>query len=714
MAILNITGFETGDASEAVGGLSGTASIVTSPVRTGTYALRCNPTTTGTGFTSIQSHSSTTGAAASFTPNTHRYLRFYFRYATKPSSNHEIICQISSGSGRGATHLEVRLDSSGNLRAYRSTTALATGATVLAANTWYRIEVKRELGTNAAWEVKIDGVSEISGTANFGASTGTTLAIGKILNRNSNTVDFFFDDVSVSDSGYPGAGAVLALLPNANGNYQTWSIGAGAGSHYENVDEVPHDSDTTYLLSSLGSGDAETEALQATATVGISGTIAVAKSVAIAKRNGGTNGAVRLRLRSGSTDSDTSADATTTASYALLGRIYETDPATSSAWTTSGLDAVETGLIERSTTNASRLTFTALMVDFVASTEITADVPVALLDLLPVAATGSKSTAVPAAGVDLTGPVVARAGWSAAVSAAGVEFLGVGLQLVAEVAAVGVDLAVVAATVRHDAAVAAVSALASAVAPTSAKQAATPAAGVDFTGVVVERAAWSAAVPPAGVDFVGFAPIFGLVDVAVVVVDLVGVASGSRKQFAVDVDSIVLAAVGPGFSKSAAVLAVSVELVGGQPAVLISANVAVVQFDVLGVQSAARHDVAVTPDDFRLAAVAPVTTRQAAVNAAGVDLFPVAPASAKSAGVQAAGFRVQVLTPAPVHNAAVAAVGVDLVGVAAATTKRFAVPAVGIEFDATFVIVDIPRSPLGFTVIASPLGFSARVRKIGG
>jgi len=52
MAISNFTGFETNDYLEVVSS-TGTTSIVTSLVRTGTYALRTNPTTTGTGYVEL-------------------------------------------------------------------------------------------------------------------------------------------------------------------------------------------------------------------------------------------------------------------------------------------------------------------------------------------------------------------------------------------------------------------------------------------------------------------------------------------------------------------------------------------------------------------------------------------------------------------------------------------------------------------------------------
>ena len=61
-------------------------------------------------------------------------------------------------------------------------------------------------------------------------------------------------------------------------------------------------------------------------------------------------GACRLarpatRLRSSTTDSDTTAVAATS-SYAAYAKLYDTDPATSAAWTVANLNAAEVGMLE--------------------------------------------------------------------------------------------------------------------------------------------------------------------------------------------------------------------------------------------------------------------------------------------------------------------------------------------------------------------------------
>jgi len=374
MTILNICGFEPGDTSETAG-LNGTGSVQGSTVRSGGFAFRANPATTGTGNILLSTYDAT-GDNANLTANTDRYVRFYFRYATKPSSNDEPIYRVLSGVAEGQAQFDVALNSAGKLAIYLATasgssrTLQATGTTVLNANTWYRIEVKRPLGTTSlACEVKLNGVSEVTATCSPGTTTGPNVQFGKMVNYNGNTVDFFYDDIVLSDSGYPGDGAGLVLLPNANGNDQTWTIGAGSGSHFQVVDETGHNSDTDYLLSTLVSGNAEIEALTDSGTAGISGTINCAKSMVVARQDGASAGSLKLRLRSGSTNSDTASAITggTIGTYKSFCRLYATDPATSAAWTTSGLDGAQVGAIEFSGANKSRMTWCGLYVDFLAS-----------------------------------------------------------------------------------------------------------------------------------------------------------------------------------------------------------------------------------------------------------------------------------------------------------------------------------------------------------
>ena len=358
MAVVNISGAETGDSSEC-NATSGTFSIVSSPTISGGYCYRCNPTTTASGWVQFGDADLT-----AISLNGTLWARCRFRYAAKPSADDEPI--IRFGGVSGTTKLEIRITSAGTLAAYdRTDTIITTGSTVLAADTTYIIAVRCDDSATGAWEVKINGVSEISGTNDLSTSDHSAVRFGK-TNRNDETVDFFFDDIQLNSTAYPDNGTVARKDASADGTYTAWTIGAGAGSDWENIDDVPHDSDTTYLLSTASAGDAQTADIETNSSAGINpSTISAAKAVVAMKRTGAANGIIQVRLRSASTDSD-SGDIATSSVYQGLALMAETDPATAVAWTASGLDTVEVGAEERDT-DASRMSMACLMVDFVAA-----------------------------------------------------------------------------------------------------------------------------------------------------------------------------------------------------------------------------------------------------------------------------------------------------------------------------------------------------------
>lgn len=358
---VQFSGLETGDLTEFKTS-SGTLSVQGSTVRTGSYALRTNPTTTAVGYATLGTLL-TTGAGGTAGIET-SYVRFYFRYATKPSSASEPIFQASNA---GAKKFALRIDSTGALKAYDSANSLlATGSTTLSSGTWYRLEAKVGTGTSADWEVKINGTSEISGTGNLGTNGTNEADFGKRTNENGQSVDFFYDDIRWADDAYPGVGECRLAVPRAHGVSTPWT-GSGPGSHWEQLDDAPNNGDTDYVFSDASVGSAEMMAMQSAATAGISGVIAAVKAVVVVKSHdsiGSDIGSVKARLRSGSTNDDGAAYATVVGSYQVLQRVYSLDPATWTAWSTSSFNTCEVGAVENSGLFESRMTAVYLEADF--------------------------------------------------------------------------------------------------------------------------------------------------------------------------------------------------------------------------------------------------------------------------------------------------------------------------------------------------------------
>lgn len=359
MSLLYFTGFEYGSDTAAASTASGTGDAQASVVKTGGWAYQSNPTTTGTGYVYMRSLGGSGGVWADLNVAT-LYATFDFYVATLPASDNEDVAVAHNGS---AVKAELRINSSGYLLLTdASENTLGTSASPLSSSTWYRIDMKIGTGTDAPFEVRVNGLAVITGTSsNISATNNNRFYLGKLFNRNSNTVDFIYDNLILSDSAYATSGAVVQRLsPNGDGTASDWEIGSGSGNDWENVDELSDATDTTYLLSTGSVGDASLFTMQNCADVGITGTILAVLPRGRINRHGASNGSVKLRFIT--YDSDAIAS-TSTASY--TGRVYEVDPRTSAAWTTSGVDSVEFGYVENDATNLTRLYNAHLMVLFV-------------------------------------------------------------------------------------------------------------------------------------------------------------------------------------------------------------------------------------------------------------------------------------------------------------------------------------------------------------
>jgi hypothetical protein len=325
MAVLNLNGFETGDLSEAQN-TTGTISVVTSPVHSGAYALRINPTA-ATGNYNMRGPT-TTGADAALGLST-LYVSFYLRLAALPGAT-IFISRASDGTNFIAS---LQVTSAGEIFIDATAGDSATAAT-LVADYWHRIDFK--VVQNGTCELQVDGGTVVT-------ATGANLTINQVrFGTGTETKDIYLDDIVFDDAGFPSAQyAIRRMAPSADGNYTAWADNLG-GNDWEAVDDVPHDSDTSYITSSTAT-EAETVALEDGPSASIWGTVLGVKSLAIVRDEGGAS-SIDIRLRSGSTDDDTT-NSDPGSAYVLRAKLYNTDPATSAAWVLSALDSVEVGVL---------------------------------------------------------------------------------------------------------------------------------------------------------------------------------------------------------------------------------------------------------------------------------------------------------------------------------------------------------------------------------
>lgn len=344
MGLLNFTGFEAGGIGEVLA--SGTTqSFDTAEARTGYYCGRCNPTGTDTGFFQLRGIG-VNGIESGNLNFPTGYFQFYFKYLTKPASNNEEIFAALGTSG--GAKLQIRINSSGNLSLYDANNNKigSDGLTALASNTYYQIRIKVETGDPVAYELLIDGVSELSGTANLGAQNNGRAQFGKITNRNGNSVDFYYDDCVIYDDAFPTTDLrVKEIIPIANGSTMSWVDGTGT-SDYTQVDEIPQD-DNDYVQSpTTGNPNVALFDMQSMSAASITANSFTAlKGYIRTRENTSVTSATLIRVKSGATNSDSSTLNGSTTVVAQM-RLLTTDPDTGVAWTESGLNAVEIGAVE--------------------------------------------------------------------------------------------------------------------------------------------------------------------------------------------------------------------------------------------------------------------------------------------------------------------------------------------------------------------------------
>lgn len=342
MAIINYSGFE-GATQREFNANSGTWSVQTSIKRSGAYALRTNPTTTAVGYLQL------VAIAASGTtsnPNVAKMRStFWYYVATAPSADSEEIF-VQRDTTNAADKLSVRIDSARKLSVYDKDAALvATGTTVLSTSTWYCIEVESNNGTSGAYDLRINQVSELSGTCNQSATNCGAVRFGKVTNRNGRSVDFYYDDITIDDADYHGKERIFRLSPTANGSTAEWTSGTNS-SDYQEVDEVAPDDDTTYIMNPAVAGKIHLVTLQSCSAAGINvSSIKAFKALVRWRENTAATSACKIRVKSGATNSENSTR-NIGATYEDNHRVLSTDPNTSAAWTESGVNAVEVGVVE--------------------------------------------------------------------------------------------------------------------------------------------------------------------------------------------------------------------------------------------------------------------------------------------------------------------------------------------------------------------------------
>jgi hypothetical protein len=374
MARLWTCGFELQGSAEWQN-TNGAPTIDTTTHRAGTAALRCNPTAGVAGI----AHP----LFASGQPAGRFFLRAYVRVAAYPSARTAIMGWADNASG-STGFMCIKMNTDGTLIAGGSGATTGTASTVLALDTWYRVEMDYDDATNTI-NAYLDG-------ALWTTVTSVDLAGGNIARfgvMQTATADIYFDDLAVNDTtgtqqtGLPGAGNVVHLQPAAAGDANDFAttVGGtpGAANNYTRADEHPPDDATSYNeTSTAGTTTTDDFALPSAASAGV-GAFDTIRLVAVGSRIGSnaiTAASLVYRLKSQPSGTVAESPSVPVAvngwathksgpPYTYQLTSYA-DPQAGGAWTAALLDSAQIGYrADVSQTTVRRVSTLWLLVEFV-------------------------------------------------------------------------------------------------------------------------------------------------------------------------------------------------------------------------------------------------------------------------------------------------------------------------------------------------------------
>ena len=256
------------------------------------------------------------------------------------------------GSEQLHIEMETQAGPQGRFKIYRGSTLIDTTAWIDQEWTYVEFKFTVRNGVNGAYEVKIDGVADISGTGVNLANTAVDGwdTFGWIF-ANDYTAKLLIDDIYVFDGSgsdandFPATSAIIkGAVANEDGATLQW-VPSGTGGHFADVDdpydEAPDDVGEGGFVRSNTDGHRELFGLT---NIDDDGTIiAVQLNLQIALELAGSR-IVKATFRASDTTIATGPDMTVdSTTYREHTTIWENDPAASAPWEGAEIDASQFG-----------------------------------------------------------------------------------------------------------------------------------------------------------------------------------------------------------------------------------------------------------------------------------------------------------------------------------------------------------------------------------
>lgn len=247
-----------------------------------------------------------------------------------------------------ATQVTVQWITAGNFRLFRGVggTTVATTANTFAINQWHYLEVKITIADAGSYDIRVNGVSEASGSADTrNVASSATIEYIHFAGGATTSHHVWYDDIYILNQGgsapwnnFLGDCTCSIIRPDGAGNSTTWT--PSAGSNFQNVDDTTSDSDTTYNSTGTPSN---IDLFTLGAAPATTGTIYGIQEKVVARKTSTGDRIARPIIRTNSTNYEGS-DFGLSPSYVGRNHVWEQNPNTAASWTISDVNGLEAGV----------------------------------------------------------------------------------------------------------------------------------------------------------------------------------------------------------------------------------------------------------------------------------------------------------------------------------------------------------------------------------
>ena len=337
MAVIFVDGFDAYNGITSAGGISSVYS----------YFLTVNNFALTTGRFGGQGVIFYDGAISYALSNTYNEgtVGFALRVDAYPPSSYTSVFSVSPGqfinAPRTYGQFTIQMDAAGTLSAYRSNTLLGTTSASLALNVWNYVEIEFNINDTTGFiKIYFNG-NQVLNLTGIDSKNLTAAGFNQFM-FGTNTIiygDFTIDDLYLTDTPTRlGEQRVETLRPSTDTAQKQWTPSTGS-DNYATIDETLMSNTDFVSASSAGVYDL----YDFSNLSSVANSITAVTVSALSQKTDAAARAIAFPVKSGSVTSD-GANNYLSLGYTLNTRLLETDPNTSSAWTSSAVNSIQAGI----------------------------------------------------------------------------------------------------------------------------------------------------------------------------------------------------------------------------------------------------------------------------------------------------------------------------------------------------------------------------------